>query len=209
MNNKITPEASKTNKNNMKMNSKLIGKLVIALSVALIVALAMCMVGCQDPVKEVDFNTKVNGIEQAKSVNSSIIVVDGEVTVYDYTKTITLDGANAHINEVEKSLGDNFELVENAKESDVENINKKSFCPINVDFFSAGMERNTVDGKIVYSNKVTASTIRAFMTVTDDVNIEGDGMLKLVSDNNNILSVELTYNTTTGRAVTVTTTYSY
>ena len=47
------------------------------------------------------------------------------------------------------------------------------------------------------------------MTITNNVNVEGEGYLKLVSDNKNILSVELTYNTTTGRTVTVTTTYSY
>ena len=47
------------------------------------------------------------------------------------------------------------------------------------------------------------------MTITNNINVEGEGNLKLVSDNKNILSVELTYNTTTGRTVTVTTTYSY
>lgn len=209
-NKKVNPNLSKGNKSNMKKNSKLNSKLIFALSVAVIgVVLAICMVGCQNTNKENDFNTKINGIEQAKSVVSKITVVDGDVTVYDYTKTITIDGANAHVNEVEKSLGDNFAMVESVKENDIANIDKKSFCPINTTFFSAGMETTKLENKTVYSNKVSATTIRAFMTITNNVNVEGEGYLKLVSDNKNILSVELTYNTTTERTVTVTTTYSY
>lgn len=192
---------------NMKSTNLIKKIMIVALVVTVITMVAISLSACK--VESVDFQTKVDATKNAKVVVCNINVKDGGVEVYDYAKTITVDGENATVIEKTKSLGDGFQLVENEKTSEVAPIDKTTFCPLNVTFFQAGMSEEKSGKETKYGATVDKATIKAFIGLAIDVDIDGDGAIVLTSDEGKINSLVLTYKTSTGKDVTVSYDYQY
>lgn len=196
------------NKETKNMKSKNLIKRIIAVAMlTAIIMVEMLLSACK--TESIDFQTKVNATESAKVVTCKINVKDGETEVYDYTKTITVDGENATVAEKTKSLGDGFQFVESEKNSEVTAIDKTTFCPLNVQFFQAGMTEEKQGPSSKYSVTVDKATVQALIGLALDVDIQGEGTLYIITSDSKVLEMNLSYKTSTGKDVTVLYKYKY
>ena len=197
---------NKENKNMKKTNA--IKKIITtSLLVAIIAIVAVSVSACK--TDSASFATKAEATRNAKTVECKINVKDGEVEVYDYNKTITVDGDNASVTEIEKILSDGFQLSESEKTSEITSVDKTSFCPLNVSFFQAGMTETKQGSNVVYSSSIDANTIKAFIGVSLDVDVKGEGLLSVSADSEKILEMTLSFKTSTDKDVIVSYVYAY
>lgn len=184
-------------------------KLALVLAVVIVIALMVILTACPTS-KNADWTKVYSNMNNVKSLTCKIVMTDKTVNVYDYTKTVTVDGSNATVTVVEVKLGDGFEYQTDETEKDVENVDKSTFMPINLSSpVMSQLKKTSSDGYVIYSAKIEEVFINQIISLNGDLEVYDTATLTIKCKGNNAHEITLDYVTKTGRVVSVVYTYAY
>lgn len=112
-------------------------KFVLLTSVILVLVFVLC--ACDFVIK--DFakysEAMTKSMDSVTSVSSHITMQDQGVLVYEYQRNMAIDGNNATITTVEKTLNSSFQLAETSNTEQKSGVDRAQLLPISLSQYSA------------------------------------------------------------------------
>lgn len=182
--------------------------LVVVISIITVIALIACFTACKETkISWTDVQKNMNNV---KSMECKILMTDKNVNVMDYTKKVDIDGENASVTVIETKLGDDFLYQTDETSKNLENIDKSTLLPMNIDSaVLTTLTKSTSGGLNVYGGELEEVFVKQLMNSNGELNINGTATLNIKCNGNNVQEITLDYVTKTGRVVSVSYTYVY
>lgn len=182
----------------------------ITITILILVIVASLFVGLSACNTDTDWNEVQANMNEVKSMTNKISMTDKGINVYDYSKSVKIEGANASISIIEKKLSDGFQYETDEKNRKVENVDKKSLLPLNLSSnVIATFEKSKEDGAIVYGANLEGVFLQQIMTTEEEFSINDTATLKIKCKDNKIREITLDYVTESGRVVSAIYSYEY
>lgn len=158
----------------------------------------------------VNWSTAESNMNKVSSMTCKIVMTDKMVNVFDYTKEVTVEGANASVTVTETKLSDNFQYETESSSKNIENIDKSSLLPLNVssDVLTT-LKKSKSDGLNVYGAELEEVFMKQILKTAGEFDINGTATLKIKCKGNEIREITLDYVTKTGRVVSAVYSYVY
>lgn len=182
--------------------------LVVVISIITVIALIACFTACKETkISWIDVQNNMNNV---KSMECKILMTDKNVSVMDYTKKVDIDGENASVTVIETKLGDDFLYQTDETSKNLENIDKTTLLPLNIDSaVLTTLAKSTSNGLNVYGGELEEVFVKQLMNSNGELNINGTATLNIKCNGNNVQEITLDYVTKTGRVVSVSYAYVY
>lgn len=191
------------------MRKNVLNKIVVVvISIITVIALIACFTACKET--KISWTDVQNNMNNVKSMECKILMTDKNVNVMDYTKKVDIDGENASVTVIETKLGDDFLYQTDETSKNLENIDKSTLLPLNIDSaVLTTLTKSTSGGLDVYGGELEEVFVKQLMNSNGELNINGTATLNIKCNGNNVQEITLDYVTKTGRVVSVSYTYVY
>ena len=169
---------------------------------------AVLFAACGPNVKEFDgFVAAMKSSSQdCKTAQADLEVKDGGVVVYGYTRKLERTDSGFRVTETERKLNDEFVLGESVTTSEVSSGKDAAALPVNLTQESVS-DCTIEDG--VLKGTITSSAAMSAVLGTQKFAMNGTAALECKLVKKKIAEINLSYQTTDGKLVTVKIVYSY
>jgi len=180
-------------------------KFILLTSVILVLVFALCACDfvIKDFAKYSDAMTK--SMDSVTAVNSHITMQDQGVLVYEYQRNMAIDGTNANITTVEKTLNSSFQLAETTNTEQKSGVDRKQLLPISLSEYSANNLKMESDK---FSCTVSKEDFASVMKL-GAYEISGDASLVCEFEKKTLTKITCEFNTTDGKQVQIVHEFNY
>lgn len=181
---------------------------VVVLAIVIVIALLAVMTACKET--KISWTDVKANMDNVKSMECKIVMTDKTVNVFDYTKEVKIEDTKAYVSVTETKLGDDFQYQTDETDRVIENVDKSSLLPLNIEsvVFSS-LTKSSSGGLDVYGAELEEVFVKQILNTNGDLNINGTATLNVKCSGNSVQEITLDYVTTAGRVVSVVYTYVY
>ncbi len=182
--------------------------LIVVFAIVIVISILTVMTACKET--GINWTEVQSNMNNLKSMECKILMTDKTVTVVDYTKTVSIEGENANVSIKDTKLGDDFEYQTDETDNEIENVDKKTLLPLNIDSaVISTLAKSSSEGDNVYAAELEEVFVKQLMNINGDMDINGTATLKVKFNGNSVEEITLDYVTGTGRVVSAVYTYVY
>lgn len=179
---------------------------IIVLIVALLVA-ACALCACDNGNRDVkgfisDMKSSMNDVT---TVKAHVIMHDNDVLVYEYQKTMEINGSSANIEITEKTLNSNFKLATNTSTSSIDDVDRTTLLPVALSEWSADnatIEKNSFSCVISVNNFASVLKVGSYK-------IREDATLSCDFSDKKLTKISCDFITEDGKTVSITYDFAY